>query len=187
MRLMKCIQIGSLRIDWCTVCGGRSRGVCCTHAREVNKKFQHEPTWGRPRLLGKGWSQRVDFGTVGKALCDFDFLILFYNVGLTMSTPVGAIVENSAPKGFFFYWVFFVPSFVGEGGMRSGLPCACVLENQDFWRCQHYFCGSCSFIISTHAVTDRQTDRHCSDTVPTLTRFQAQAYCGWPKKEKNLR
>lgn len=36
---------------------------------------------------------------------------------------------------------------------------------------QHYVFGNCSF-VTTHAVKDRQTDRHCSGLMLTLIRFQ---------------
>jgi hypothetical protein len=47
-------------------------------------------------ISGKGWSQRVDLGTVGKIISDL--LIKVCNAGLTISTR---IVEHAAPKCVF--------------------------------------------------------------------------------------
>jgi hypothetical protein len=78
-------------------------------------------------LLSRGRDRplifRVDLGTVGKII--FHFLFMAYDVGLAISTRVGAIVEIEALKHVFSTGDLFVANFVGDGSMRSGCPCAC--------------------------------------------------------------
>ena len=66
----------------------------------------------------------------GRSCCHWKDHIWFtysivYNVGLTILTLVGAIVEDAALKCIFFYGGgLLVPNLVSEGSMQSGCPCA---------------------------------------------------------------
>jgi hypothetical protein len=52
---------------------------------------------------------------VGNAI--FSFLKVVCNVGLAISTSVGALVKNAMPKRVFFFGGLFVLNFVGEGSI----------------------------------------------------------------------
>lgn len=81
---------------------------------------------------------------------------------------VGTTVENTAPKHIFSMGISSATIlWVKAACDRVSL----YVRRRGFWRCQQYYCGSCSF-VPTHAVTERQTGGHCSDLMPTLIGFQ---------------